>query len=117
MAAARDSTGLDPPAQCAKRVPDYAKLLDACMDEIIALSGKDLDKVMKERNALIFINSPHRKTAYHIDRECSWLFQIQGRKTISVFDWADREVLPGNCSRPHSGRSWNWAGVGVAEKV
>jgi putative transposase len=22
-----------------------------------------------------------------------------------------------NCSRPHSGRSWNWAGVGVAEKV
>jgi hypothetical protein len=23
----------------------------------------------------------------------------------------------GNCSRPHSGRSWNWAGVGVAEKV
>jgi transposase len=23
----------------------------------------------------------------------------------------------GNCSRPHSGRSWNWAGVGVAEKI
>jgi hypothetical protein len=30
----------------------------------------------------------------------------------------DRQLLPlGNCSRPHSGRSWNWAGVGVAEKV
>ena len=26
-------------------------------------------------------------------------------------------VKQGNCSRPHSGRSWNWAGVGVAEKV
>ena len=25
--------------------------------------------------------------------------------------------LDSNCSRPHSGRSWNWAGVGVAEKV
>ena len=23
----------------------------------------------------------------------------------------------GNCSRPHSERSWNWAGVCVAEKV
>ncbi len=78
----------------AQKDPDYAKLLDACMDEIIALSGKDLDKIMKERNALIFMNSPHRKTAYHIDRECSWLFQIQGSKTISVFDGADREVLP-----------------------
>jgi hypothetical protein len=40
------------------------------------------------------MNSPHRKTAYHIDRECSGLFQIQGSKTISVFDGADREVLP-----------------------
>jgi hypothetical protein len=30
---------------------------------------------------------------------------------------ADRFLILGNCSRPHSGRSWNWAGVGVAEKV
>jgi hypothetical protein len=28
-----------------------------------------------------------------------------------------RDLGEGNCSRPHSGRSWNWAGVGVAEKV
>jgi hypothetical protein len=33
-------------------------------------------------------------TPYHIDRECSWLFQIHGRKTISIFDRNDREVLP-----------------------
>jgi hypothetical protein len=78
----------------AQKDPEYAKLLDACMDEIIALSGKDLGKVLKERNALIFLNSPHRITAYHIDRECSWLYQIQGRKTISIFDRTDREVLP-----------------------
>jgi len=77
----------------AQKDPEYAELLEACMDEIVAMSGKDLGNVMKERNALVFINSPHRVTPYHIDRECSWLYQIQGCKTISVFDRNDREVL------------------------
>ena len=31
--------------------------------------------------------------------------------------WISSDHVGGNCSRPHSGRSWNWAGVGVAEKV
>ncbi|MGO9848539.1 MAG: transcriptional regulator [Methylocella sp.] len=78
----------------AQKDPEYAQLLDACMNEIVAMSGKDLGKVMKERNAIIFLNSPNRITPYHIDRECSLLFQIQGRKTISIFDQTDREVLP-----------------------
>ena len=78
----------------AQKDPEYAKILDACIDEIIAMSRRDLDNVMKERNALIFLTSPNRVTPYHIDRECSWLYQIQGRKTISVFDRSDREVLP-----------------------
>src|ERR1700738_4045194 len=74
--------------------PGYAGLLDACMDEIVALSGRDLSQVMKLRDAIIFINSPNRISTYHIDRECSWLYQIQGRKTISIFEPADRDVLP-----------------------
>ena len=74
--------------------PEYARLLDACMDEIVALSGRDLGRVMKLRDSIIFINSPHRISAYHIDRECSWLYQIKGRKTISIFDPTDRDVLP-----------------------
>ena len=78
----------------AQKDPEYAKLLEGCMNEIVAMSGKDLGKVTKERNAIIFLNSPNRITPYHIDRECSLLFQIQGRKTISIFDQTDREVLP-----------------------
>jgi hypothetical protein len=74
--------------------PEYARLLDACMDEIVALSGRDLSQVMKLRDSIIFVNSPHRITTYHIDRECSWLYQIRGRKTISIFDPTDRDVLP-----------------------
>ncbi|HEY4846997.1 MAG TPA: cupin-like domain-containing protein [Methylocella sp.] len=74
--------------------PKYARLLDACMDEIVALSGRELSQVMKLRDSIIFINSPHRITTYHIDRECSWLYQIRGRKTISIFEPTDRDVLP-----------------------
>ncbi len=77
----------------AERDPEYARLLDACMDEIEALSGFDLRRVSKLRNAIIFISSPNRISSYHIDRECNCLLQIRGTKTVSVFDRDDRDVL------------------------
>lgn len=73
--------------------PEYAVLLDACMDEIEDLSGVDLRRVSKLRNAIIFISSPNRISSYHIDRECNCLLQIRGTKTVSVFDRDDRDVL------------------------
>jgi hypothetical protein len=42
---------------------------------------------------IIFVTSPKRVTAYHIDRECNFLLQIKGTKTMYVFDREDREVL------------------------
>ena len=78
----------------AEKDPEYAALLNACIAEIETLSGRDLSKVMKIRNAIIFINSPNRVSTYHIDRECNCLLQIRGTKTISVFDRYDRAVLP-----------------------
>jgi hypothetical protein len=78
----------------AERDPDYARLLDDCMDEIERLAGRDLRKAIKLRNAIVFLNSPNRVSSYHIDRECNWLLQIRGHKTLSVFDRFDREVLP-----------------------
>ena len=42
----------------------------------------------------MFITSPNRVTEYHIDRECSWIFQIRGDKTIHLFDRADKDVVP-----------------------
>ena len=73
--------------------PEYAALLDACMDEIETLSGRDLRRVTKLRNAIVFVNSPNRISSYHIDRECNCLLQIRGSKTVHVFDRDDREVL------------------------
>lgn len=78
----------------AEKDPEYAQLLDACMDEIEELSGRDLRGVMKLRNAIVFINSPNRVSSYHIDRECNCLLQIRGHKVVSIFDRYDREVLP-----------------------
>lgn len=77
----------------AEKDPEYAALLDACMDEIERLSGFDLRRVSKLRNAIVFVNSPHRISSYHIDRECNCLLQMRGSKTVHVFDRDDREVL------------------------
>jgi hypothetical protein len=74
--------------------PEYAALLDACMDEIEELSGLDLRQICKLRNAIIFISSPNRISSYHIDRECNCLLQIRGTKTVNIFDRDDRDVLP-----------------------
>lgn len=72
---------------------EYSNLLDACLAEIQELSGVDLKRVMKMREAILFITSPNRITTYHIDRECNFLLQIQGSKAIHIFDRDDREVL------------------------
>ena len=74
--------------------PEYAELLNQCMSEIEALSGRDIAPLMKLKNAIIFINSPNRISSYHIDRECNWLLQIAGRKTVHIFDKNDRTVIP-----------------------
>jgi hypothetical protein len=78
----------------AELVDEYRVILDDCMKEIQDLLRIDLDVVMKVKNAIVFITSPHRVTSYHIDRECNFLLQISGEKALSVFDKTDRLVLP-----------------------
>ncbi len=74
--------------------PEYGALLDRCIAEMVALGGPRLARRMKRREIILFITSPNRITTYHIDRECSFLLQVQGNKQISVFDRSDRDVLP-----------------------
>jgi hypothetical protein len=78
----------------AEKFPEYAAILDRCIAEIETLSGRKIDKLMRLKNAIIFVNSPGRVTSYHIDRECNWLLQIAGEKTLHVFDKNDRTILP-----------------------
>jgi hypothetical protein len=74
--------------------PEYGRLLAQCMGELQDLIGFNLDRVMRVQEIILFVTSPCRVTAYHIDRECNFLLQLRGSKTIHVFDQHDRVVLP-----------------------
>lgn len=76
------------------RHPGYRELLAQCVDDVAALAGRDLDASFKACKAIVFLNSPNRVTSYHIDHQSTFLLQIAGTKTISIFDRADRAVLP-----------------------
>jgi hypothetical protein len=76
----------------AEQNPDYAKLLNACLEEIQLLS-EPIEPGMCEREAAIFVSSPSSITPYHIDHEINFLLQLRGNKTISVFSAGDRAVL------------------------
>ena len=77
----------------AHRDPGYKALLGACIRELLDNTDPSLKKLIKAAEAIIFITSPNRLTTYHIDRECNFLFQVRGEKTIHVFDRDDREIL------------------------
>jgi len=78
----------------AHRDPRYEKLLDEGLAEVQRFVGDKFPTRIKKSDALIFITSPNRVTPYHIDRECNFLMQIRGEKTICLQDRYDREVLP-----------------------
>jgi hypothetical protein len=73
--------------------PRYRALLEQCMAELRGAGGSEWPERVRVQNAIVFITSPKRITTYHIDRECNFILQIQGKKTIYVFDQNDREVL------------------------
>jgi hypothetical protein len=74
--------------------PDYGRLLNQCMDELLEHADPELERKIKIRECIVFITSPNRLSTYHIDRECNFLLQISGEKMLYVFDQNDREVLP-----------------------
>lgn len=77
----------------AQRDPEYRVFLDRGLAEIKANIGPDIDSEIMVEDIIIFVTSPKRVTSYHIDRECNFLLQIRGTKTLHVFDREDREVL------------------------
>ena len=74
--------------------PDYGRLLNECMDELLEHADPALERQIKIREVILFITSPNRLSTYHIDRECNFLLQLSGEKMLYVFDRNDREVLP-----------------------
>jgi len=73
--------------------PDYGALLDCCLDGIAAYA-RGLVPPMQRREGFIFLSSPGAVTPFHIDPEYNFLLQVRGTKTVSMWDPADRFVLP-----------------------
>lgn len=78
----------------AHQAPEYAQVLDQLLAEAEKLVGCAFRKDIRNQEMIIFVTSPRRIATYHIDRECSFLLQIQGEKTIHIFDRNDRDLLP-----------------------
>ncbi|MCP3718777.1 transcriptional regulator [Paraburkholderia sp. CNPSo 3281] len=74
--------------------PAYGELYRHAIAEIKGMVGGDIESAIKREDLIIFVTSPKRVTAYHIDRECNFILQIDGQKDLYVFDREDREVLP-----------------------
>ncbi|GAC1420880.1 MAG: hypothetical protein NVSMB5_13670 [Candidatus Velthaea sp.] len=78
----------------ANKKPGYDELLEQCVSDVAGLSGWNLTDTVKAKKSIVFLNSPNRVTSYHIDHQSTFLLQISGTKTISIFDREDREILP-----------------------
>lgn len=77
----------------AQRDAEYRIFLDKGLAEIKSYIGPAIESQIMVEDIIIFVTSPKRVTSYHIDRECNFLLQIRGTKTLHVFDREDREVL------------------------
>lgn len=76
-----------------ENIPEYGKLMDACLDQISEQAKRKLSN-LHGRESFIFVSSPNAITPFHVDPEHNFLLQIQGSKTMKVWQAEDREVLP-----------------------
>ncbi|MCA8982451.1 MAG: cupin domain-containing protein [Planctomycetaceae bacterium] len=70
----------------------YHQILDDCLAQIRPLT-ENICPGMTKPHAFIFITSPGSITPYHIDPEHNFLLQIQGSKTIRMYDGNDPSIL------------------------
>lgn len=74
--------------------PEYGEILRALTGEVSELSGIDMSSRYRDALMTVIITSPGRVTPYHIDGEMNLLMQMQGSKSVYIFDGNDREILP-----------------------
>ena len=78
----------------AEQDPDFGPMLQEILQRIFLFVSPNAQDDIILGESLIFLNSPRRTTAYHLDLESNFLLQIAGTKLIHVHDCADRTVTP-----------------------
>ncbi len=92
----------------AEQDPLYGPVLQEILQRIYSFTSPAAQADIVLGESLIFLNSPGRKTAYHLDLESNFLLQIAGEKLVHVFDCADRSLttdveLENHCGGNHNG--------------
>lgn len=92
----------------AEQDPIYGPVLQEILQRIFSFLAPAAQADIVLGESLIFLNSPRRKTAYHLDLESNFLLQIRGVKLVHVFDCNDRAVtshqeLENHCSGDQNG--------------
>jgi cupin superfamily protein len=90
--------------------PDYADLLDACLDEAAAYVGNQ-EGGMCQREGFLFLSAPGAVTPVHFDPEHNFLLQIKGMKDMHVCKFPDRESELRELDRYHDGGHRNLEAV------
>jgi hypothetical protein len=72
---------------------DYRLLHEQIIDEADGLCGSALRREIGWSSMTILLSSPGMTTPYHVDHQSNLLFQIRGRKKVSLFDPRDRRIL------------------------
>ena len=73
--------------------PIVGPLFRDVLSSIIRLARLERIEDVLVGRATVLIASPHRTTAYHIDADVNYLFQVAGDKFFAVFDQTDRTLL------------------------
>jgi hypothetical protein len=80
-----------------ERQDGYRQIMEALVLDSLSLAGggaSDLLRRIESFEANLLVTSPNRVTEYHVDSDCSWIFQIDGAKSVHLFDRNDAHVLP-----------------------
>ncbi|SEF65622.1 hypothetical protein SAMN05421819_0718 [Bryocella elongata] len=80
-----------------ERQDGYRQIMEALVLDALSLAGagtNDLLRRIESFEAILLVTSPNRVTEYHVDSDCSWIFQVGGAKSIHLFDREDTSILP-----------------------
>jgi len=93
----------------AEQDPIYGPLLQEILQRIFSFVSPAAQDDIVLGESLIFINSPLRTTAYHLDLESNFLLQIRGEKFVHVHDCADRAITAHQELESQCGGNYNGA--------
>ncbi len=90
--------------------PQYAALIDECLDEVDEILG-DREGGMRRRTGYLFITAPASNTPMHFDPEHSFLLQVRGVKHVSVAAFEDDAIRQRELDRYYDGEECDFAAM------